>query len=1105
MDPREDVCVMNSNRQDDILAVCRRDKVRLYLKEEDVGEDRASVPYGAGTQDGLRMPYEDKDEPERYTSDMSEKEDEGRPSWRDDRSIFRTGEREVEWNASAQDEENNSVEIHEKENEKDMSGSCKKDDEQSTLTKNERYSSDVEAKEDEHDCSKADIDKDEWDASKRDNNQHGWGASESVEKEVEWDSVKQHEGNDSNDALERLNREEGQTALGRDEKQGLSFASRDKEEPDQGFPERDDEVDGPNALRREIEEVGTQVPNGETVENEFHNMRKDGREEDKTVHEKEVENSILEKDGENDPSSSSKEKDDESASPRNETEVNEQGARESEMAEETGEQVSSSLTSGVVKVADGAFQNIYFTGPVLPQSPTLGHRRSQSEIGTPGHRRTNSFQKLRTHMQKAWRGFSTLREDNKPSFNPEVLAYQKRQWYQLHSSKALDQTKYKEPASLFEHFIIVGLHPETNLEAVEEAFRKRKKWEMEMLRYEVADYNILRHRGPQLPILEPQILFRYPPAKKMAMHPKDLATFCFPGGVKARLLERTPSLSDLNELVYGQEHLGTDDSSFIFSFKVADDATLYGVCLHVSEIVQRPPGVLSTSSPLHSCGGGSHFLFSAPRCYCLLTRVPFFELHFEMLNSLIAQERLKRITEFVSEMSLAASCYAPSVSRPNDQTNGNTDSPVASQKVAEPMSPDSVVTSDSSEASHAKEIERDWRKEDARCYDDNSSEASDTRMDISEKMYKDVEKGYTSPEVILSDSTIRPVERTESSDSVFCSGRSVLLDEVGDGGLSNSENDFGDLIIEWARDHKNGSLEIICGYHSLEIPSRGSKLVFQPLDHLQAIEYTRPPVSALGLWEGYPDSCNASEVNARFAAAEEALALSTWTTATMCRVLSLETIVALLAGVLLEKQVVVVCANLGVLSATVMSLIPMIRPFQWQSLLLPVLPGRMFDFLEAPVPFLVGVQSKPADWKIKTSNLILVNVLNNQVKTCNLPALPRRRELMAQLSPIHSTLAHQSSVARRNQVNKCNEVQADAAREFLTVMRQYMESLCADLQSHTITSVQSNSDRVSLLLKDSFIDSFPSRDRPFIKLFVDTQLFSVQSDHHLSSFENGHI
>jgi hypothetical protein len=29
-----------------------------------------------------------------------------------------------------------------------------------------------------------------------------------------------------------------------------------------------------------------------------------------------------------------------------------------------------------------------------------------------------------------------------------------------------------------------------------------------------------------------QILFKYPPGKRLAMRSKDLAAFCFPGGVK---------------------------------------------------------------------------------------------------------------------------------------------------------------------------------------------------------------------------------------------------------------------------------------------------------------------------------------------------------------------------------------------------------------------------------------------------------------------------------------------------------------------------------------------------------------------------------------------
>ena len=119
--------------------------------------------------------------------------------------------------------------------------------------------------------------------------------------------------------------------------------------------------------------------------------------------------------------------------------------------------------------------------------------------------------------------------------------------------------------------------------------------------------------------------------------------------------------------------------------QVSDNAPLYGVCLHVQEIVQKAPGILGAISPLNpNSYKPSRFLVSAPRCYCLLTKVPFFELHYEMLNrfvfrsniylyiwiqdfinsvlriwwcvysmnSIIAQERLDRITQFASEIAL---------------------------------------------------------------------------------------------------------------------------------------------------------------------------------------------------------------------------------------------------------------------------------------------------------------------------------------------------------------------------------------------------------------------------------------------------------------------
>ncbi|KAL6967167.1 hypothetical protein U1Q18_032969 [Sarracenia purpurea var. burkii] len=60
-----------------------------------------------------------------------------------------------------------------------------------------------------------------------------------------------------------------------------------------------------------------------------------------------------------------------------------------------------------------------------------------------------------------------------------------------------------------------------------------------------------------------------------------------------------------------------------------------------------------------------------------------------------------------------------------------------------------------------------------------------------------------------------------------------------------------------------------------------------------AIEYRRPSVAAVGLSERYLDQklehlSEVADVNLKLAAAEEALALSLWTTATICRALSLE-------------------------------------------------------------------------------------------------------------------------------------------------------------------------------------------------------------------------
>ncbi|KAK8446798.1 hypothetical protein SEVIR_9G546301v4 [Setaria viridis] len=599
-------------------------------------------------------------------------------------------------------------------------------------------------------------------------------------------------------------------------------------------------------------------------------------------------------------------------------------------------------------------------------------------------------------------------------------------------------------------------------------------------------------------------------------------------------------MSDLNEMIFGQEHLSRDDLSFIFSLKVSDNAPLYGVCLHVQEIVQKAPGILGAVSPLNPTSyKPSRFLVSAPRCYCLLTKVPFFELHYEMLNSIIAQERLDRITQFASEIALAEP--VPRSVKEQDGVKGDFDSSngipyidwteyavpansisglISSSGVPSerdmpsylfrscgPNSPESISASEISDSSYVREVDKEGRHS-FQQYEDCLSENLESRCDSFGRENYIHDNGQTSPDLLSMHSPIsRRLERAQSVESFLDSSVKVAgSDDEDEVSLKHEMIVDDEKVIGWAKAHNNEPLQIVCGYHALPLPPRGGELVFCPLEHLQPVKYSRAGLSLLGFEETILDNgltlAETNKVNARLAAAEEALALSIWTTATLCRALSLESVLGLFAGVLLEKQTVVICPNLGVLSAIVLSIIPMIRPFQWQSLLLPVLPRKLIDFLDAPVPFIAGVQHKPPDIKMKGSSLVRINVQKDQVKACSLPQLPRYKELVSDLGPIHARLSCENALAKRHPIYKCNEVQAEAAWQFLNVMRSYLESLCSDLRFHTITNVQSNNDRVSLLLKDSFIDSFPSKDHPFVKLFVETQMFSVLSDSRLYSFEN---
>ncbi|KHN06083.1 DENN domain-containing protein 5B [Glycine soja] len=755
----------------------------------------------------------------------------------------------------------------------------------------------------------------------------------------------------------------------------------------------------------------------------------------------------------------------------------------------------------------------------------------------------SQLQKLQYQVTKMIKGFSRPTEVKYTNYNPEILTTQKRQWAANFQLQYMDHKSWKEPTRLFESMVVVGLHPNCDIQALQRQYFLRKSEGPGKLRSALGYQN--QSRVEAEPNLEPQVLFVYPPEKQMPLKDKDVLSFCFPGGLEVNAVERTPSMSELNEILFGQEHLKQRDLSFVFRLQGADNSTLYGCCVLVEELVQKPSGFLSlisdkqaTYSPLKR----QRHILTTQRCYCILSRLPFFELHFGVLNSIFMQERLERLTRIGGDLNLEYaedSCEEENLEEKsecmlvNDRLEDrHDDNPMISQSSLRNSSPENIEN----DSNYPKKqmVNGDLHTFKERVNDDNAvpSDPETDRKTVREEsgptnaeesdLYGDAfvtnkqSEDRRLPNAILPLLRYCQYESSESSCSFQgspCDDRNFRSDaddtETEDASFSGQE-DLNDLqdILEWAKANNCGPLQIISEYYRLTCPARGSALRFHPLEHLHPLEYHRPDETILHLAGSTVDlkSCSTglefAEAHNSLLAEEEATALSIWAVACMCGTLRLENVLAFFAGALLEKQIVFVCSNLGILSASVLSVIPLIRPYQWQSLLMPVLPNGMLEFLDAPVPYIVGIKNKTNEVQSKlTNNVILIDANRNQVKSSTVPQLPRQKELMSSLRPYHETLVGESYLGRRRPVYECTEVQTEAAKGFLSVLRSYLDSLCYNIRSHTITNVQSNDDKVSLLLKESFIDSFPYRDRPFMKLFVDTQLFSVHTDIVLSFFQ----
>eukprot|EP00002_Diphylleia_rotans_P015798 TRINITY_DN3060_c0_g2_i3.p1 TRINITY_DN3060_c0_g2~~TRINITY_DN3060_c0_g2_i3.p1 ORF type:complete len:431 (-),score=77.20 TRINITY_DN3060_c0_g2_i3:35-1327(-) len=223
------------------------------------------------------------------------------------------------------------------------------------------------------------------------------------------------------------------------------------------------------------------------------------------------------------------------------------------------------------------------------------------------------------------------RADSNVWYRVESLTEEKRMSYFLHKNEI--QPWRFGTGLLFEHFVVVGV-PRSHIEENRSSLT-------------------IHNRA-----FDPKILFNYPATE--CPYASEVPHFCFPEGVNVKLVERTPSASSLLEHLFrsSRELRQTNSHMFILN---TPEGYIYGICLKALDLIDNDAtfGDSDDAATRTSVSLQKHAIFS-PTCYCFLTRNPFLDFFYDILEGIVALEHLRAIRGNVcSEIIEHVSAHSP--------------------------------------------------------------------------------------------------------------------------------------------------------------------------------------------------------------------------------------------------------------------------------------------------------------------------------------------------------------------------------------------------------------------------------------------------------------
>ncbi|TAQ86923.1 hypothetical protein B7494_g4763 [Chlorociboria aeruginascens] len=118
------------------------------------------------------------------------------------------------------------------------------------------------------------------------------------------------------------------------------------------------------------------------------------------------------------------------------------------------------------------------------------------------------------------------------------------------------------------------------------------------------------------------------------------------------------------------------------------------------------------------------------------------------------------------------------------------------------------------------------------------------------------------------------------------------------------------------------------------------------------------------------------------------------------RALSIPNIVSLLEFALSESRIILLSSHTAMLHLASKALASLLYPLKWASIFIPVLPVRLLSALEAPCPYIVGIERRYENIELPEDDYVLVDLDQDAIEAASAPiALPRqqRRKLVSLL------------------------------------------------------------------------------------------------------------